>query len=1280
MALRGRVASFRIGSTSLLSKRPMVMPDQRAFRLLRSAFVAVTCIFAAGGCPPLPAQSPNDVDRSVGLPTVAESSGYTATATDLQVENFLRRLASQSRTADLRSLGNSVEGRPIWALVLEPERTTSTKPLSVMMLGGIHAGECDGKEALLSLARDLALSSENQWRQSLRLIFVPNLNTDGNGRRGTLHRPGQVGPEQGVGIRENAQGLDLNRDFVKLQSPEIRSVVAALNEYDVDVLIDTHTTNGSLHRYDLTYDLPHNPNTPREIDHWLRHSLLPKVDETMRAQEFSTFYYGNFDEAHRRWTTFGTQPRYSTEYMGLRGRIGILVETYAYANYQRRVTAAYAFVNQLLRAVADDATGIRQLLDTNDSSAPRSVAVRSELSPSTEQGVVAGYQTASGAAPQAPFGADSSEGLQEHDYTVEVWNRGIATLEISAAEYYVVPAEFGWAVSRLLWHGIQVQQLTREIEIDAERYRVLDTTTEANGDRRWESQVATAIERANIPAGSYLISTRQPLGRLAAYLLEPQSEDGLAYWGFFEPQVREGEYFPVWRVHQEVSEEALQKVRSAEAREQLTLEKLFKPAEKIDYGGHALAQPRWRKQSSEYLIEKNEQYLAVDAASGARRPLVEVSQLAEHLSELEAFSEEQAHAAATLEVFSDNLTHALISHQNDLYFFDAEQQVVRQLTHSPDAEERLAELSPTGTHAAFVRDNNLWLVNCETTELQALTEDGSAEVLNGVLDWVYQEELYGRGNFKGFWWSPDGQKIAMLRLDQSGVDRYQVSDSISYRQSLEETRYPKVGAPLPIVEIGVVDIARRELRLVALNSFPSEDRLVARVSWSPAGKLWIQVLNRVQNRQTLLRVESESLVAHSVLVEESPGWIEIRGVPHFLADDSFLWLSDLPSGRTHLFHVSPSGEQRQLTDGEWDVFEIKSISNKHRTAFVTGNQSHLTEVQLLAVDLQVGSTVQITAAPGTHAVQIDHSGKFFIDTFSSKHVPPYISVHAIDGQLLHVIDAPVSDRHEYLETRPPQLMTIPARDDFELQAELLLPAGVDPAEPEQRLPVLFYVYGGPQAATVRNAWGGRNYWWHQFLCQQGYAVVLCDNRAARGRGVSDTWRIRGDMGRVEMEDLHDAVEWAKRQPWADPDRIGLWGWSYGGYFTAYAMTHSDLFTAGIAGAPVTDWRNYDAIYTERYMGLLDENPAGYDTSSVVESAQDLHGRLLIIHGERDDNVHMSNTLQLAHALQMAGKQFELMIYPQNRHAISNPEQNYHLYRLMTEFLHEHLQDARQGAK
>ncbi len=1211
-------------------------------------------------------------------PTFAEVSGYTDTARGEQVEGYLRGLVTQWDPSELVSIGTTVEGRPIWGVVVEPTVATEFRPITVLLLGGIHAGECDGKEALLALARDLAQGKGDDlgW-QSLRLIFVPNFNADANERRGTFHRPGQAGPSAGMGLRENAQGLDLNRDFVKLETPEVRSLVAAINVYDVDVLIDMHTTNGSLHRYELTYDIPHNPATPVAVDNYLRKQLIPTVTQRMSDVGYSTFYYGNFDAAHRRWDTYGHEPRYSTEYMGVRGRIGILAESYSYASYETRVKVSYAFAAQVLKQISIDAATIRELInDSAASVAPGdTVSIQGKVALTAEEVLVKGYQTADGAPPRPPYGPESANEHVAKDYTVDLWNRVAGNKQVNLPVAYALDPQYAWAVNRLMRHGVVVQQLKEATRAQGEEYQV----TKVAKQRAFQGHAALQVEAnavntlVDLTAKTYFIKTTQPLGRLLAYLLEPESDDGLATWNFFDPDVREGERFPVTRIMAPVAAELLQAVESIVPAEKITLERLMQPGQSVSYSGNPVRGANWLKGSSEYVVSQGTSAYAVDAASGAMRPLTELNALKRKLTELEAFSAEQATAAASINVFTDDWGHALIPHKNDLYFFDAAEAVARQLTHTPDRDEQLATLSPDARRVAFVRDNNLWVVDCETTEVKQLTQDGSSELLNGILDWVYQEELYGRGNFKAFWWSPNGEQLAFLQLDQTPVPEYRVSDSISFGQSLEGTRYPKAGEPLPTVRAWIANVASGKLVEVDLATFASDDRLIARVSWSPAGELWLQVFNRVQNQQTLVRVDASTGRGVNFLKEESTGWIEVRGTPEFLPNGDFLWLSDLPTGRTHLQRVSgTTGQSRPLTSGEWDVESLLSISADHSTAFVAGNISNPIESHLIAVDLESGTSRQITTAPGSHRVSVDASGHFYTDVFSSISSPPFAAVHAIDGTLLRVIDAPTVDRHEYLDIRPPQLLAIPARDGLELQAMVMLPSELDLEKPQRQLPVVFHVYGGPQAPTVRNAWQSGNYWWHQMLCQQGYAVVLCDNRAARGRGVADTWTIRGDMGRVELQDLEDAVKWVGSQPWADAERIGMWGWSYGGYFTAYALTHSQLFKAGIAGAPVTDWRNYDAIYTERYMDLPQTNAAGYASSSAVEAAGNVHGRLLIIHGERDDNVHMSNALQLSYALQKAGKQFDLMIYPKNRHGVVDPDQRYHMHRLMTDFLDQHL--------
>ncbi len=400
------------------------------------------------------------------------------------------------------------------------------------------------------------------------------------------------------------------------------------------------------------------------------------------------------------------------------------------------------------------------------------------------------------------------------------------------------------------------------------------------------------------------------------------------------------------------------------------------------------------------------------------RPLDELRTLAQKLGSLAAFDTEQARSAATLRAFSADRKHALVPHRRDLYYFNAESNAARQLTHSETEDEEFAELSPSGEHAAFLRDNNLWVVATESTELKQLTHDGSEELLNGKLDWVYQEELYGRGNFKAFWWSPDGKQIAFIQLDQSPVLRYQVSDSISFRQQLEETRYPKAGDPLPIARMWIVDVASGNLKQVDLSGFDAADRLIARVTWSPSNELWLQIFNRVQNRQSLVKVDRQSGAASVLFTETTMVGSKFWGRLSFSMVVTF-WLSDIPEGRRHLYRVSAAtGKKVALTHGDWDVEGVLSVAADQSTAFVTGNLSLPTDTQLIAVDLQRASFHQVTSAPGTHRPTVDASGKYFIDVHSSYNTPPVASVHTIDGQLLRVIESTVLIVTSMLRSKP----------------------------------------------------------------------------------------------------------------------------------------------------------------------------------------------------------------------------------------------------------------------
>lgn len=1276
------------------------------FRQMSSVLFATAWLFTciSDNCRLL-AQEVLDQKKSEPLLTVAESSQFQATATGDEVQNFLSVLAERWDRARQVVLGTTVEGRPINALIVEPVSDNETKQtaaekagptqeddvsttaqLTVLILGGIHPGECDGKEASLALARDILERSVENSYPSLRLIFVPNFNADGDARRSPLHRPGQPGPELGMGIRENAQGLDLNRDFVKLESPEVQCLVRAFQQYDVDVLMDLHTTNGSLHRYELTYDIPHNPAASPSLDRYLRGSLLPRITTQLKAQGINTFFYGNFNDEHSRWESYGHEPRYSTEYMGLRGRIGLLVESYSYAPYKTRFEASYHFVRHALDSINRDAVDIRRWIQdyADENRIGASTSVSAKLGVTQNEATVQGYQDAQGQPPKEPYGPDSFSNCQPRDYQVELWNRGESVKTVHLPAAYAIDSQFAWAVSRVLKHGAEVRILSDEqtARMQVARIVKVDSQSSYQGHRLKSLKVQWREESQQLNAGTYIVPASGELGKLVALLLEPESDDSLATWNFFDPYLVVDSDFPVKRLMSVPDSSEI--VDTVEPGERLSFPLVMKPSASIDYsGGNRIESVQWLKNSEppQIAYRKDGQWFAIEAFTGATRRIEQQKVLEVQLSQLEEFSAEEAKSVAGRSQFwREGLSRELLEHKGDLFVYDSTEQAVRRLTKSPDEAKELAEMSPTGSHVAFVRANDLWMVDCVSAQEVRLTQDGSPQILNGILDWVYQEELYGRGNFKGYWWSPNGQYIAYLQLDQTDVPEYLVLDSVPVSQAVEKIRYPKAGQPNPRVKVFLVHVSSGERLEVDLKRWSVEDRLIGRVCWSPDNQLFLQVFNRVQNVQDVVQVSPRDASVRIVMNEQTSGWIEIRGTPEFLKNGQFLWLSDLPDGRTHLYQVDvATGTRSQLTNGDWDVSELLAVSEDEQTAYVSGNLGSPTESHLVAVGLQTGEMRKITQQSGTHQVTVDKSGSFFIDNFSDTSSLPQTSLRDMDNRLLRVLSPAVSDRHQFAKIQPPHLVEIPARDGVALHAMVLLPGWVNlhGHAPEDKLPVLFHVYAGPQAPVVQNAWQQRNYWWHQVLCSMGYAVVICDNRSSNGRGISDTWSIRGDMGRVELRDLEDAVDWVGQQAWADSDRIGLWGWSYGGYMTAYALTHSQKFRAGIAGAPVTDWKNYDSIYTERYMDLPQENEEGYISSSIVQAAGNLHGRLLLIHGERDDNVHMSNSLQLAAALQAAGKQFDMMIYPKARHAVVEPGKKYQMYQLMTDFLEIHLKQPPQ---
>ena len=1319
---------------------PRQSPGRKNVRDLRHLQVAIAMATCLASCLVGFAQEKASLQKTrttktgkvQSLPTIAESSNYLATANEKEVLDFLQKLDEGSPYASQFQIGATTEGRPIQALILAKEQRPvlplppSDERLLIVLLGGIHSGESDGKEALMALARDLLAESEPKYLDMAVLVFIPNFNADGNERIGTLHRPGQEGPDRGMGTRENAIGLDLNRDFIKLDSPEVRSLVRMMDTWDADVLIDTHTTNGSLHQYDLTYDVPHNPAANQPLVQWMRKEMLPQITKDLALQGLPIFYYGNFSGNQKRWESFGHEPRYSTEYMGLRGKMGILVESYSYASYQRRIDASYLFVDACLKQITSNTKLLQSMLNIVPVVPPKSVPLQAKIVADDQPTIAKGYSWAK----KVDSGADRSkvgdalveqDDDHEHavaepkknsyptpkdrkrkseivptDFDVQLINVGATTLSVDAPEYYFLPANNAWAVGRLRMHGVRMSWVDDETAsgsnpLSASRYRIDSMKDQPEFQFHAMRKVTVTSEPIQWKSNpGWILPTQQPLGVLATYLLEPHSDDSLAVWNFFDPALQANSVYPVIRLDGKLTVPAAMKPLgmfespSAEiANEELTLEKIYDPTKKAFPAASPTELPRWLPNQEAYLLQHGGRWQSVDCQSGGMQPFDRPKRLADALAKLEAFNESQASSVSRrLDYFDSTFENALVEHNEDIYIFQvgsnfgigSPHDTVRQITHSPDQVKELVEMSPTGKHVAYVHANNIWVADCESTEVRKLTDDQDAEVLNGKLDWVYQEEIYGRGKFKGFWWSPDGTMIAYLRSDETPVPRFRIDNSLMYAQVLEETRYPKSGQPNPTVSLHIVNVATGKIQEVPLNEYAVEDRLVVRVGWrpGPTSEVVFQIQNRIQSKLDVCTYDIHSKKTKKWVQEKSTSWVNVIDEPHWLPDGSFLWLSDSVGGRRHVHRIASDGNWSAVTQGNWDVKSIELVSDDGEQVWLLGHLSSPINTDVLKVHLSDNKIETLGEATGTHRVKVHPKGSHYFDSYSDLNTPSQLWLRKPDGSKLRFVGGFRTDRIDYLHKGSVELFEIAARDGFPMQSMLYKPSDFAERSQQTKMPVLIYVYGGPAASSVENTWMHRSDLWHRYMAEQGICVLFCDNRSALGKGIADTSKIYKDLGSTELKDLEDAVQWLKRQSWVDADRIGIWGWSYGGYFTAYAMTHSKLFRAGIAGAPVTDWNNYDSVYTERYMDTPQANPEGYKSSSVVTAAKNLHGRLMLIHGEIDDNVHMANTMQFVHALQKANKKFDLMVYPNNRHGVVDPDQSYHQYQMMTDFFKQHL--------
>ncbi|MGA9884811.1 MAG: S9 family peptidase [Candidatus Acidiferrales bacterium] len=588
------------------------------------------------------------------------------------------------------------------------------------------------------------------------------------------------------------------------------------------------------------------------------------------------------------------------------------------------------------------------------------------------------------------------------------------------------------------------------------------------------------------------------------------------------------------------------------------------------------------------------------------------------------------------------------------------------------------KFSPDGKWVSFVRGWNLWIADAATGELRQLTTDGSEALREGDLDWLYPEEL---DCTTAYWWSPDSSKIAYYEMDERPVERFPIIDMSSTAGSIYYTRYPEAGTANPIVRVGVVSVDGGSTNW--MDTGTNTNVYVPRVVWLPGSRrVAIERLNRAQNRLDLLFCDASSGASQTIVTETDPYWINIADDLYFFSGGKrFLWSSER-TGYRHYYLYDISGKLlEQLTSGDWQISgnggfgpgaaSHPAVDEAHGYIYFMSNKDNVLGSQLFRLSLADKSITRVTKAPGVHDVIIAPDDSAFVDTYSNAMTPPRQDLYRIDGSRTAAINKnEVSDLGAY-HLSPVQFLTVAADDGTELDAELIHPRDFSG---KKKYPVLIDVYGGPQEQKVRNSWGYSDFLWDEMMAEKGYAIFSLDNRGSWGRGHAFEIPIYHHFGKVELEDQLAGVKYLKSLPWVDDSRIGIWGWSYGGTMTLDALFNAHgVFKAGASVAPVTDWRLYDTVYTERYMGRPQDNASGYYQSSPVNQAANLQGKLLIVHGTGDDNVHFANTAELLSRFVSLGRYpDDLVIIPGRGHSMSDRAARIEVFREITKFIDDNL--------
>jgi dipeptidyl-peptidase-4 len=593
------------------------------------------------------------------------------------------------------------------------------------------------------------------------------------------------------------------------------------------------------------------------------------------------------------------------------------------------------------------------------------------------------------------------------------------------------------------------------------------------------------------------------------------------------------------------------------------------------------------------------------------------------------------------------------------------------------SEEKIQEptFSPDGSKIAYGFNNNLFVKDLNTGDTSQITFDGDKnKIINGITDWVYEEEF---SLVRAFEWNATGDKIAFIRFDETNVPEFSMD---VYGQQLYQTqtvfKYPKAGETNSEVSLHIYDLGTKKAQDVKLDKAYS-DFYIPRIKWSnDANVLSAQYTNRHQNELDLWMINAETLSGNLVLAETDKAYIDVTFNLTFLKDNSFIWTSE-KDGWNHIYHYAKNGTLiNQVTLGSWEVTNYYGYNQKTKRIFYQSTEDGSINRSIYSIGLNGKKKQRLTKNTGTNAASFSADFTYFINTFSSATSPPeYTLNNAKTGNLVKSIkdNDQLSQKLSQYKTSEKEFSTLNVNGN-DLNMWTIKPANFDA---NKIYPLFMYQYSGPGSQQVANRWNAANDYWYQHLAQQGYIVVCIDGRGTGFKGADFKKVTQNELGKYEVEDQITAAKQLGKLSYIDDSNIGIWGWSYGGFMSSNALFKgNDTFSMAIAVAPVTSWRYYDSIYTERYMTTPQENASGYDENSPINHVDKLKGDFLLIHGTGDDNVHVQNTMLMVDALIQADKQFEWMIYPDKNHGIYGGNTRLHLYKKMTNFIHDNLGENR----